>query len=205
MSLMETKPFIGHEIKPLDSNALVTRIGGLPRGFDYSRWPSCKTCQRPQQFLLQLDLWSPARLATKHRWAFVFACDDAVNCEPFLEDSGANAVIMATDKSADAAAAIPIPQNTDWPTSPERHVAYQPWTDDEEEWLGAPELYLGITPNCQFEGAPSCGLCESEMNLVAQLEYDGSPCIIMLCQRECTDDAAYFIWCRGPCPARQPI
>lgn len=187
---MSAKRFVGHEIKPLPGAGLVTKLGGMPSGFDFDAWPNCRMCGVRQKFLFQLDLQSPAPLTQKHRWAFVFACDDVGQCDPFLEDSGANAVILVTEAEANARANERTPPGI-VASQDERHLAFQPAT---EEWLGAPEIFLGFAPGYHFPEVIPCPRCEGEMTVISQVEYDGSASFITLCNAECSPDAACFMW-----------
>lgn len=189
---MTDTSYIGHEIKPLPGATLVAKIGGLPNGFDFERWPVCKSCGHRQKFLLQMDLHSPLKLAGTYRWAFVFACDDVNTCDPFLDDSGANAVILVTEADALSRMSEAIPKGIE-PTSEERHLIFQPYSDVEEH-LGRPELYLGFAPDYHFELVGSCLRCNGEMTVISQFEYDGSASFITMCKAECRDDAACFMW-----------
>lgn len=189
---MSITSFIGYANNSITDGRLVTKCGGVPKGFDFARWPKCEVCGERQEFLLQLDLHSPLKLAQKYRWAFVFACSN-VDCDPFLDDSGANAVILVTGKDAFARLLTDIPEGIA-SSSPEQNFTLQAYTENDKEWPRAPELFLGVAPDYHFDLVAPCQLCEGESSVIAQFEHKSKASFVAVCNLECRDDAAFFMW-----------
>jgi uncharacterized protein YwqG len=72
------------------------KFGGLPWGLPANRWPTCRSCGKPQTMIAQLRHHAERLdLGKDGRILFVFQCNhDAGSCETWAGESGANACLV---------------------------------------------------------------------------------------------------------------
>ncbi len=161
-----------HDPQPPAETEPVTRFGGRPPGPD-APWPTCRSCQTPQQFLGQIRLEDPARLL------LLFQCEyDPGACETWEADAGANhAETLLLDGTPLALRPVPTTGLTTRPatygarTEPSSAADYDTarnaWTGRGRDILGL----LGGAPSwIQGDQTPACPDCAAPMRFVAQLE-----------------------------------
>lgn len=70
------------------------KLGGLPWGFPAGRWPRCRVCGRPLNFIAQFHSSDAIDLGHEGRALFLFQCADGAMCGDWEPYSGANAAIL---------------------------------------------------------------------------------------------------------------
>jgi predicted DNA-binding WGR domain protein len=158
------------------------QFGGMPPGVTEQSWPRCKECERPQQFLFMLHA-HPERLPLKeHAAVAVFMCDGELSgggCATYEPDSGANAVLLLSQKALASPALKQAPGGEKGSPEPlerrgfsyreklEREPVDEENSDNNTDKVGG---YPGWLQGAEFQ---NCRKCRKHMRFVAQLADQG--------------------------------
>ena len=162
-------------------SSLVTAIGGAPRAPHGTKWPTCKTCGGPMQFLATLHLPEIAPEAGLAGTLLLFQCqNDPGLCYEWDANAGGNKAVLVEYSSASA---MHVPEG---PTtlSSTTGILLEPWIasddDDLDSYLSAvasrPEIVgkAGGAPTwLQDAETPDC-VCGRPMRFVAQIDSGAS-------------------------------
>lgn len=77
-----------------ERSGLEDKLGGLPFGFPIDRWPNCKVCGLPLNYIAQFHSSEKINLGQEGRALFLFQCLDGAMCEDWDAESGANAALL---------------------------------------------------------------------------------------------------------------
>ena len=159
-------------------------IGGAPLAEATTRWPMCRTCGGPMQFLAQLPLdeCGISELASRGQHLLMFQCgNDPGMCDEWDANGGGNAALLVSDKTLQKLEAPPGPTLLD----AESPITFQEYDDSRQDEspddaycqaLEADRRVLGKVGGrplwIQNDETPSCD-CGAKMMFVAQLENHG--------------------------------
>jgi hypothetical protein len=187
-------------------------IGGVPYAPAGTKWPTCRQCEKPMQFLAQLPLdgADSSLKQARGKVLMLFQCqNDPGMCDEWDANSGGNAALLT---AADGRESMVVPPGETLLPAVSR-VKYLPYDDsvqvesDDDNFCAALDDHssktlgkLGGRPLwIQGEETPQCN-CGKTMLFVAQLESAGGGGInfgdagvgyAFVCT-EC--DSAKFLW-----------
>ncbi len=185
MRIKKLEAYVGTPKKALKAvTSLRTKAGGLPVFCEPTAWPKCTQCGQDMDFVIQIDLKSPKRLARTHDFAYLFMCfrygkDGNLTCESYWPHSGANAVLLQHKSAVPVVAAKPAARvypefvfdferfqdpdiDAEDPEVDEK-LLEQLCDDNERIKLGGRPRWL------QTDETPDCPRCETPMKAVAQI------------------------------------
>lgn len=181
--------------EPPDEREPVTRVGGRPLMPAGSRWPECRGCSMPMQFLAQIRLRDAGDPDIGDGLLLIWHCDElGIDCAPYEPEMGANLALVCELGSDMEVLAVPdagshvldridgverVRLDRPLPLDPDDDTDFADDLDDDEEPYNEIRVaergeiigLLARRPDwIQDEQIPSCAACRRPMRPVVQLE-----------------------------------